>query len=172
MRRAVIILSVLGAVILIGLIALTAVLTPEGAAPAFAVASGFIKATDRGDDEAALALVSPEISAWIDQNCPDGVSACIAGFTPVEWGGVVDSVYRRSIRDGATAWDVQLITTHEKGQGFSGVCIYVRVEKPAGVPDIRENWQVTRFGGWVSCDEPVAGLEQMRSASNAPHSAP
>lgn len=155
---------------LIVIIALTAVLVPEQLSPAYDVALAFTDALlEARDDAAAGALIGPELTAWADANCPDGISACVFDYFPVSWGSPVDTVYRRSIPDGPDAWDILLITTFDAtlSQGFSGVCIYQRAEKAEG-----ETWQITRWSGWVSCDEPNAGLEQLRSAQDAPNRAP
>jgi hypothetical protein len=169
MRRIWILAGVALVVTLIGLIVLTAVLVPWNLNPAYAAAVDFTDAVlERRDDAAATALLSPELSAWVAENCPDGVSACIHGYIPDEWGDFVDAVYRRSIPDGPNAWDVQVIGTFDEKltEGFSGVCIYLRAERAEA-----ERWHITRWSGWVSCAE-EDGLENLRSNPDAPHRAP
>lgn len=169
MRRIWIYVAVALTVTLVVLIGLTLVLTPAALNPAYAAALDFTDAVlDTRDDAAATALLSPELAAWVGENCPDGVSACIDGYIPDAWGGYVDTVYRRSIPDGANAWDIQLISTFDEKltAGFSGVCVYIRAEN-AG-----ENvWHLTRWSGWVSCAE-EDGLENLRSNPDAPNRAP
>lgn len=170
MRRIWIIVAVALTLTLVALIALTAVLTPGALNPAFDIALKFTDAVlETRDDAAAASVLSPQLAAWVDANCPEGVSACIQAYIPDEWGGFVDAVYRRSIPDGKIAWDVQVIATFDEKltAGFSGVCIYLRVVD-AGT----DGWQIDRWAGWTSCDEPNAGLEQMRANADAPNRAP
>lgn len=173
-RSLIVVLGVGFVVIVAGLIAISAVLVPDDTNPAFAVAVEFSRAALRGPDfeQAARAPLSPELSAFVEANCPDGqVTACVADYIPDEWGGLVDVVYRRSIpQDSGRSWDIQTIATFERGQGFSGVCIYVRAENPT--PAVADGWRITRWAGWVSCDEPLAGLDQLRTHPDAPHRAP
>ncbi|PJF22268.1 MAG: hypothetical protein CUN56_06835 [Phototrophicales bacterium] len=148
-------------VVLIGaLIALTAVLTPENTKPAFNAAVDFINAAGTYDEQTAFALLSPGMQNYVRENCPDGrVSACIAAYTPPEWGELLkygSAVYRRSIRDG-NAWDIQILATYEEGQGFAGVCIYHRVEEVTP-----GDWRITAWSGFISCDDPHAGLQALR----------
>lgn len=161
-------LALAAAILLI--LVLTSVLVPEELSPAYNVALAFTDALlEARDDAAASALIGPELAAWADAHCPDGISACVFGYFPDSWGRPVDTVYRRSIPDGPDAWDILLITTFDAtlSQGFSGVCIYQRAERAAD-----ETWRITRWSGWISCDEPNAGLEQLRSAPDAPNRAP
>lgn len=165
------ILIVGSALILIaGIVILSLALTPEKLDPAFDVAVRFMNAAGRGDDAAAYPLLSAEMQAWVDDNCPDGsVSACILAYTPLEWGTLLHdraAVYRRSIPDGPSAWDVQLIATYEEDEGFAGVCIYHRMEEVA--PD---DWRVVAWAGFISCDEANAGLSGLRQP-DAPNRAP
>ncbi|GIK29843.1 MAG: hypothetical protein BroJett007_29810 [Chloroflexota bacterium] len=152
------------------IVVLTTVLVPEELNPAFDVALAFTDAVlEARDDAAARALIGPELAAWVDAHCADGLSACVFDYFPDSWGSPVDTVYRRSIPDGSDAWDIQLITTFDAklSQGFSGVCIYQRAEKAGD-----GTWQITRWSGWVSCGDSDAGLEQLRSAQDAPNRAP
>jgi hypothetical protein len=169
MRRTWILAGVALLVTLGVLIALTTVLVPGNLSPAYAAAVDFTDAAlERRDDAAATALLSPELAAWVGENCPDGVSECIHAYIPDEWGDFVDAVYRRSIPDGANAWDVQVIATFDERltEGFSGVCIYLRAERAEA-----ERWHITRWSGWVSCAE-EDGLENLRSNPDAPNRAP
>ncbi|MFW5772078.1 MAG: hypothetical protein ACOCZH_02055 [Phototrophicaceae bacterium] len=153
-------------VAIIGLIALTLVLTPERAKPAYAAAVDFMNAAGTGNDATAYALLTPTMQDYVDANCPEGsVSACIAAYTPDEWGALIRdgaAVFRRARRDG-DAFDVQLVATYEEGQGFAGVCIYHRMEEmePGA-------WRVAGWSGFVSCDEPGSGLDGL-SAPDAPN---
>lgn len=143
-----------------GLIALTVVLTPENTKPAFNTAVDFVNAAGTYNEDVAFALLSPAMQDYVRDNCPDGeVSACIAAYTPPEWGELLKdgaAVYRRSIRDGE-AWDVQILATYEEDEGFAGVCIYHRVEEIA--PD---DWRITAWSGFISCDDPDSGLRELR----------
>ena len=51
------------------------------------------------------------------------------------------------------------------GLCFSGVCIYNRVELIDG------EWQIVRWSGFVSCDLPTAGLQQL-AGDDAPNRVP
>jgi hypothetical protein len=159
-----------GTLILIVVIAgLSLLLTPEKLDPAFDVAVRFVNAAGMGDDATAYPLLSDELQAYVDAHCPDGrVSACILSYTLPEWGHLLHkeaAVYRRSIPDGA-AWDVQLIASYQEGDGFSGVCIYNRLEEAAP-----GDWRVTAWAGFISCDEPNSGLSGLRQP-DAPNRAP
>lgn len=151
---------------IIGIIGLTALLTPQET-PAFDAATQFLNAAGKGDEETAFALLSPQMQGYVQENCPDGrVTGCVGSYIPVEWGGFLSAVFRRSRPIGA-AWDVLLIATYEEGQGFSGVCVYQRMEQdPAGV------WKVFGWSGFISCDEPNAGLQDLAESPDAPHRAP
>ncbi len=167
-NRSVVIIGIITLIAVIGLILLTLVLVPESNEP-YQVAVDFINAAGLGNDVAAYPLLSAALQAYVDENCPDGrVSGCILAYTPSEWGTLIkdgSAVYRRSVRDGA-AWDVQIVATYQEGQGFSGVCIYNRVEEVE--PD---EWRVTAWSGFVSCDAPDSGLQGLRRA-DAPNRAP
>lgn len=157
-------------VVITAIVILSLALTPEKLDPAFDVAVRFMNAAGRGDDAAAYPLLTDEMQAWVDDNCPDGgVSACVLNYTPPEWGRLLHdsaAVYRRSIPDGASAWDVQLIAVYEEGEGFAGVCIYHRMEEVA--PD---DWRVAAWAGFISCDEANSGLSGLRQP-DAPNRAP
>lgn len=148
------------------LIAATAFLVPEGTHPAFATAVSFVNDAARGRDDEAIPLMSDALTAYVADNCPDSIpSTCIQSYADDSWGNFMSAVYRRSIPDGSDAWDVQLIATYEDGQGFSGICIYNRVER------IEDAWQVVRWSGFVSCDLPSAGLQQL-AGDDAPNRVP
>ncbi|MCU0474901.1 MAG: hypothetical protein MUC99_02090 [Anaerolineae bacterium] len=172
MKRTPVLLITAFVVVVVGIIIATALLVPQTTNPAFALAVDFTRAALRGDEAASRAPLSEELLAYVAANCPDGqVTACIDSYIPDEWGGLVDVVYRRSIpQDSGRAWDIQTIPTFEAGQGFSGVCVYVRAENPT--PSDATAWRITRWSGWVSCDEPNAGLDELRSAPDAPNRAP
>jgi hypothetical protein len=143
-----------------GLIALTAVLVPEHTHPAYAVAVEFMNAAGAGDNAAASALLSDGLRAYVAENCPQAsVSACVDAYTPPEWGDLIRAVYRRSIPDGDRAFDVLLVATYQEDVGFSGVCIYHRVEETA--PD---DWRVTAWAGFLHCEEPAAEITRLRRA--------
>jgi hypothetical protein len=164
--KAMVLIGGLTAVIVIALITLTIVLTPENLHPAFAAATRFVNAAGKGDDGTALPLLAGNLQAYVEDNCPAGsVSACLESYTPPEWGGMLAAVYRRSIPDG-DAWDVLLVATYERDQGFSGVCIYHRMEETAS-----GTWQVAAWSGFVSCDLPDSGIQELRRA-DAPNRAP
>lgn len=161
-------LLIVGAVIIIAVVVvLTALLVPQQLSPAYAAAVDFVNAAGNGEDETALALLSDELQAHVADNCPDGLSACIDAYTPPEWGGFLNAVFRRAQPDGPDAFDILLLATYEEGQGFSGVCIYNRAERAAD-----ETWQIVRWSGWVSCDLPNAGLSALASDPDAPNRAP
>lgn len=148
------------------LIALTAVLTPERSSAAYAAAIQFTNAAAAGDEVAAFALLNTDLQAYVVANCPEAsVAACVDAYTPLEWGRFISAVFRRSIPD-ERAWDVLLVATYEAGQGFSGVCIYNRVEQM-----VDGQWRVTAWSGFIACDEPQADLSRLRRA-DAPNRAP
>ncbi len=165
-------LMIVGATVLIimGIVALTLVFTPETAAQ-YRIAVDFMTAAGSGDDDTAFPLLTDEMQAYVRENCPDGsVSACVMAYTPPEWDGLNDSadpvVFRRSIPDGEDAWDVQLVATYAEGQGFAGVCIYHRMEEVA--PD---DWRVAAWSGFISCDAPNSGIQGLRQP-DAPNRVP
>jgi hypothetical protein len=143
---------------------LTAALTPDQTHPAFATAVAFAEAAARGNEDAAAALMTPELAAWVAQNCPEGrVSACVQASTPPEWGDLISAVFRRAAPDGPN-WDVDLIATYQFEQGFSGVCIYTQL-----VPD-GEAWKVAAYAGFVWCGDPAT--RNMAANADAPNRAP
>lgn len=164
--KPVMIIAVLTAIAVIVMIVLTAVLTPERLHPAYAVATEFMNAAGKGDDAVAMPLLSDEMQDYVRENCPDSSpSHCLADYIPEEWGGLIAAVYRRSIPVG-DAFDVLLVATYEHDQGFSGVCIYHRMEQQEA-----NDWRVTAWSGFVSCDLPNAGIEGLR-LPDAPNRAP
>lgn len=153
-------------IIVVLIIILTAIFIPQNTNPAYAASVSFVQAAGRGNDAEAEALVGEALLDYIEASCPDGsVSACVDDYTPAEWGGFLNAVFRRAQPDGPDAFDVLLLATYEEDQGFSGVCIYNRVEQVEG------DWQIIRWSGWISCDEPNAGLSALAQAG-APNAAP
>lgn len=154
--------AVLVTVIVVGL---TLLLGPE-LEPAFDVAVTFVNAAGRGDEAAALPLLSDELRAYVAENCPEGrVSACVAAYTPEAWGAFSNAVFRRSRPEGPDIWHVLLVATYEEGQGFSGVCVYNRLERSG------DSWRIVAWSGFVSCDAPDAGLDGLAvpgAANRAP----
>ncbi|MDX1991128.1 MAG: hypothetical protein SF029_01980 [bacterium] len=143
--------------VIAGLLVLSAVLTPGSVNPAYAAAERFMSAAGAGNDAQASALLGNDLQAYVAENCPGGsVSACIDAYTPPEWGGLIAAVYRRSIPVGR-AYDVLLFATYEEGVGFSGVCIYHRVEEVA-----EDDWRVTAWSGFLHCEEEEADLQELR----------
>lgn len=153
--------------VVIGVIyALTAALTPENTHPAYAAALSFVNAAGSGDDAAASALLMPEVQAFVRANCPEGrVSACVQAYTPPEWGAFRSAIFRRAMPAGDTAWDVDLIATYEEDKGFSGVCIYNRVEQNAA-----GEWLVAGWAGFVHCGEDAS--RNMAANADAPNRVP
>ncbi len=147
-------------------IVITLALTPSNTHPAFAAATAFMNAAGSGDDATAESYLSPELVAYVAANCPNGsVSACIASYTPSEWGNLIKAVFRRAIPDGNSAWDVDLIATYEFGTGFSGVCSYYRVEQES--PDV---WKVVAWAGFIHCGEDAS--RNMATNPDTPNRAP
>ncbi|MCU0511640.1 MAG: hypothetical protein MUE40_03625 [Anaerolineae bacterium] len=139
------------------IIAATAIFVPGSTHPAYEAATAFVNAAGRGDEAAALAQASPALRAAIAADCPGGrVSDCVAAYADPDWGRFLNGVYRRAQPDGLDAWDVQIIATYQFGVGFSGICIYNRVERQ---PD--DSWQVVAWSGWVSCSRPDTGLSAL-----------
>ncbi len=145
-------------------VVVTLALVPQETNPAFAAAVEFAEAAGKGDDATAFARLSPALQDYVEANCADGVSACIQSYIPPEWGQFLSVVFRRAAPDGA-AWNVDLIATYEKDKGFSGVCIYQRMEQ-----DSAGEWRVTRWAGYVSCGDPLS--RNMAANPDAPHTAP
>lgn len=163
-QRTLIMIVLITVTLVIAILAATLALTPDQTDPAFDAAIRFNQALGSGDDENALALMGDELRAYVEANCPDGSpSACVDAYTPEEWGDMLSVVYRRSAPDNG-AHDVDLIATYEEGTGFSGVCIYNRVE-PIG-----EGWQITAWAGYVHCGD--AASRNMESNPDAPNRAP
>jgi len=141
------------------IIGISLFLTPDSTNPAYATAVDFMNAAGNGDDMAAFALLSDDMQAYVRANCPvESVSACIDAYTPPEWGGLLTAVFRRAIPDGQ-AFDILLFATYKEGVGFSGVCIYHRVEEVA--PD---DWRVTAWAGFLHCEEAEANIQRLREA--------
>jgi hypothetical protein len=157
----------LGVVItLVLVVIITAALIPQAAHPAYDAAVTFANAAGKGDDTAAAALLNANLTEYAAAQCPQGsVSACIASYTPPEWGKFLNAVFRRAQPDGRDAWDVQLIATYEKAEGFSGVCIYTRVEQ------VGEIWQIAGWSGWIHCGDASSGLANLMR-DDAPNRAP
>ncbi len=123
-------------------------------------------AAGKGDDATAETYLAPELVAYVAANCPNGsVSACIDGYTPEEWGDVIKAVFRRATPDGNTAWDVDLIATYQFGTGFSGVCIYHRVEQ-----DASGAWKIVQWAGFLHCGEDAS--RSMATNPDTPNRAP
>jgi hypothetical protein len=145
----------------------TAAFTPESTEPAFNVATTFVNAAASGDEFTAYPLLSPELQAWALANCPGGrVVACVKDYTPEEWGQLASAEFRRSARVGA-AWDIDLIGYYDQPgtQGFSGVCVYTRVEELAP-----GDWRIAAWAGWAWCGDPTT--RNMARNPDAPNSAP
>jgi hypothetical protein len=163
--------GILLSVVIIVLIGLALLLVPEST-PAFDTAVDFMNSAGKGDDELASSRLSTELLDFVAENCSQGsLSACINEYTPPEWGGLIQAVFRRAIPTDEQGWDVLVVSTYEDAQGFSGVCSYFRVApvEQAGDADV---WQITRWAGFISCDEPEASLTALRDNPNAPNHAP
>lgn len=154
-------------IITVGIIILaTALLSPENTHPAYDVAVRFVNAAATGDDQTAVPLLSDAMQDYVAENCPEGrVSACLQAYTPPEWGALLTAEFRRS-RPDANAWDILLVALYEEGEGFSGVCIYNRVEEA-----LPGRWRVSAWSGFISCAESNAGLSGLRR-EDAPNRAP
>lgn len=169
--RAIWMIGIVTLVIILGLLGLTLVLAPN-TSPAFDVAVDFMNMAGQGDDTAALPLLNDTLQAYVAATCPNGsVSACVRGYTPQEWGGMMSAVFRRAIPDGGDAWDILVVATYQAGQGFSGVCTYYRVERDTAAAQT-DTWRIARWAGFVSCDEPHSGLTELRDSADAPNRAP
>ncbi len=146
----------------------TALLIPQGTNPAYAIAQDFVLSAGKGDDASAMNTLSPELQAWVRENCPvESVSHCVDDYTPADWGDFLNAVFRRAQRDGRDAWNILFLATYAENQGFSGVCIYARTEQK---PD--ETWHVVAWSGWMSCDEPNSGLSDLINDPSVPNRAP
>jgi len=164
-RRNLVIIAGIILVSTLTVIIVTATFTPGSTEPAFAAAVAFMDAAGKGDDAAAEAFLSPDMLAYVAANCPNGsVSACVDQFTPPEWGDLLSAVFRRAIPDG-TNWNVDLIATYQFGTGFSGVCIYHRMEQnDSGA------WKVAGWAGFIHCGDPAS--REMASNPDTPNRAP
>lgn len=149
--------------LIVGIIAATLVLTPAEN-PAFATAIDFVEAVSADDNIAAGRLLSGQMADWVADNCSGFVVQCVNRYIPAEWGEFSSVVFRRATPDG-TAWDVELIATYEEGFGFSGVCIYTRVEESALI-----GWMISGWAGWISCGDPAS--REMMNRPDAPNRAP
>jgi hypothetical protein len=155
-------LALVASVIIIIFVSLS--LTPQ-TSPAFDAAVRFANAAGTGDDTIAFALLSPQLQEYVRANCPDGsVSACVRSYTPLEWGDFQNGVFRRAAPDGQN-WDVQVIATYQYAEGFSGVCIYLRMESTADA-----QWQVTKWAGFISCGDSAS--RDMAMNPDTPNRAP
>ncbi|MCB9451273.1 MAG: hypothetical protein H6672_07520 [Anaerolineaceae bacterium] len=129
-------------------IVVTYALTPQNTDPAYLAALEFVEAVRQQDDPTAFALLSDDLQTYVRDNCPDGsVSACINAYTPPEWGKMLSAVFRRAAPDGPN-FDVDIIATYAEDKGFSGVCIYQRMEQ-----DAAGEWKVYAWAGYVSCGD-------------------
>ena len=163
-KRLLLALAVIGGVALLFIIGL--VLSPQSTNPAIEVATTFANAAASGDDATAFPLLDDTLQTYVRENCPEGsVSACIQSYIPQEWGGLIKAVFRRAAPDGARAWNVDLIATYEKDKGFSGVCMYQRVEQLAD-----GQWKVTGWAGFLWCGDPAS--RNMATNPDTPNRAP
>lgn len=170
--RAVLVIVAVIALLVVAILAISLSLTPSQSNPAYAVAEDFTNLAAKGQNDAAIVLVSDPLRAYAESNCPDGsLAACVQSYAPPEWGGIISALYRRSVPEG-NVQHVQLIATYQEGKGFSGVCIYNRVERIADpANDPYDGWRVTRYAGFVPCDAPGSDLTEMRQP-DAPNAAP
>lgn len=156
----------LATIVVVAAIIIASLMITENLHPAYETAVDFVNAAGQGDEATAFALLSNAMQNHVSEHCPDGrVSACVAGYTPEDWGDFTSAVYRRSISDGSS-WDVLILASYQEGEGFAGVCIYNRVEEV--LPDV---WRVAAWSGFVSCDDSNAGLSGLRQ-EDAPNRAP
>jgi hypothetical protein len=164
MKRWIWLVAGLAISVVVILIAATA-FTPGQTNPAFAAAEAFANAAGKGDEATAFALLAPAAQDYVRENCPDGrVSACVDAYTPPEWGGLMSAVFRRAVPDG-NAWNVDLIATWERDRGFSGVCIYTRMEA-----DDAGAWRVAEYAGFVHCGDQAS--RNMANNPDAPNRVP
>jgi hypothetical protein len=176
MRTRIVLIGV-GGVLVIAVAVLIALTSVVGLDPAFSVAVDFVEGAGTAAGASADARVMPTLGDalqnYVENNCPDAsVAACVEAYTPPEWGDMLSAVFRRAVPDGDDAWDVLVIATYEAAQGFSGVCVYARVERLASPDgDAYNGWRVARWSGFISCDEPNAGLSALAS-DDAPNKAP
>jgi hypothetical protein len=124
-----------------------------------------MNAAGKGDDATAFPLLSEEMQAYVQANCPNGsVSACIQGYAPAEWGAFASAVFRRAAPDGAD-WNVDLIATYERDTGASGVCSYYRMEQ-----DDAGQWRVYGWAGFLWCGD--GRSRNMATNPDTPNRAP
>jgi hypothetical protein len=162
-RRLILLIAAIAAVVT-AVVLVTLALTPGGTEPAFAAAEAFVRAAGRGDDAAASAFLTDDLRAYVAANCPNGsIAACVASYTPPEWGGLFSIGLRRAARDG-DAWNVELIGIYERDRGNTGVCVYTRV-----VPD-GDAWRIAAWAGFVWCGDPAS--RDMADNPAAPNRAP
>jgi hypothetical protein len=146
-------------------VVVTLALIPQETHPAFTAAVALVEAVREQDDTAAYALLSDAMQAYVTANCPVGsVSACITAYTPPEWGEMLSAVFRRAAPDGVN-WDVDIIATYAEDKGFSGVCIYQRMEQ-----DAAGDWKVFAWAGYVACGDGAS--RNMADNPDAPNRAP
>ncbi|MEZ4671395.1 MAG: hypothetical protein R3E39_26125 [Anaerolineae bacterium] len=151
--------------IIIALVLISLSLTPQATNPAFDIAVKFANAAGKGDDAAALPLLSPELRAWVQENCQGGrPSACVQNYIPPEWGKLVSAVFRRASPAGSN-WNVDVITTYQWSAGASGACSYFRVE-----PDRNGTWFITGWAGFIWCGD--GRSRDMESNPNTPNRVP
>lgn len=156
------------------IIVISVALTPANTNFAYAAAVDFTNLATKGQTADASALMDDNLRAYVAENCPSGdVGACVQAYAPADWGAMISAVFRRSIPDGNNAWDIQLVATYEEEKGFSGVCIYNRVERFAELAegDAYDGWRVTRWSGFIPCDDALSGIQNLRGA-DAPNRAP
>ncbi len=160
------IMLIVGLVIAVIFIVITTLaFTPEQTHPAFEAAVRFSNAAAKGDEATAFALLNSIVQDWVRTNCPGSqVSACIQGYTPPEWGGLVSAVYRRAAPDGA-AWQVEIIATYEQDKGVSGVCSSLRMEA-----DGSGAWRVAEWAGYIWCGD--AASRNMATNPDTPNRVP
>lgn len=158
----------------IGIIAASLLFIPQETNPAYATALRFAENAAKGDEAVAFALLGKEAQDAVLANCPDGsLAACVDAYTPPDWGAMQSVVFRRAAPDPASAdgagafraYDIDLIATYAENLGFSGVCIYTRVEQnEAG------EWRVQSYAGFISCGEPAS--RQMATNPDTPNRLP
>ncbi len=148
-------------VILLVILLVSASSNPDSFPP-YAAALAFSRAVGVGDNAAASAELSPAAVQWAGVNCPEGIAVCLGRLADPAWGDLISVVFRRAAPDGANAYDVELIATYEQGVGFSGICIYNRVEKQTD-----DTWKVAGWAGWIHCADPLSrDMERNPEAPN------
>lgn len=169
-RKWLIVWSIIILIVIAGIIAVSVTLTPDNTNPAYAVAVDFANAIGEGDQASLQNTISDELEQYAVENCSDGsLISCINNQIPESWGEMIITVFRRAEPEGANAWDVLSVATYEEDQGFSGVCIYTRVERVQNQPEtsegMYEGWRVVKWSGFISCDSPDAGLRQLKASA-------